>query len=623
MSYAYINERNDNNHLDFIHELYIGETPISLDTETTGLDVFKDTLTLLQVNVNNNIYIYSCNDLGVSFITEIINQIILTNRTVILHNAKFDLKFIYHATKKLITNVHDTQWTETLINAGIGETLYSLATLVEKYVGITLEKEARNLFINNSVITQEMLNYSALDVTYLDIIYNAQMKLIEQAKEVKVYELESKLVPVVMMMEYTGITLDMEAWSILAQTNYDLYVKAKEDLHSLLLGSIDYSKYTNALVCFDALHIPAKTKRDRTALELITGNLEEVVRGKFNFGSHVQMLALLNILGVPITDTNEKTLKDLQNKFEFIARILEFREVEKKNSTYGFTFLENINPVTGRVHTEYFNMGAATGRFSSNRPNLQNIPRDETYRHCFVAPEGRLLLSVDYSQQEFRLAGAVSGEKFVIDAYKAGKDMHTATAAIVFDKGLNDVTKADRNIGKTINFAILYGSTEFGLAYNLKLTVEKGKEIIDKFYNGYPTLASFKRAVEEIIVQRKYSTTPLGRRRYWKESGIFDSPQDVQKLRDKMKREGFNHVIQGGGADITKLALVKLFFENPFGDKFKLLLQVHDEIVAEIDESIKEEAQEFMEKVMCSVEQPFLGEIPAAVEGKALKYWSH
>ncbi len=146
--------------------------------------------------------------------------------------------------------------------------------------------------------------------------------------------------------------------------------------------------------------------------------------------------------------------------------------------------------------------------------------------------------------------------------------------------------------------------------------------VVSGFYNGYPTLTKVKKMVEEKIIDLRYSVTSLGRKRYWKPEPDFSTPKEIVKYRNRIKREGFNHIIQGGGADITKLAIVELRKRNPFGDKFKMVLQVHDEILAEITEDIREGATHFMESIMREVEQPFLGDIPAACESHCAKEWS-
>lgn len=626
MDYSYIKHKNDNNFLEFVHELGQGNSPIGFDTETTGLDCFTDKILLLQFCVNKKIFMFDAVELSHSFLDEVIRAAVDSKRMFIGHNIKFDLKFVYKTFSKLILNTYDTMITEVLINAGVGKTTYSLASLVEKYCGVTLDKEVRkDFFTDFNGFTQENLLYSAMDVAFLTPIYEQQLTRAYDQKLNRTLDLECRLVPVVAMMEYWGVPLDIITWKELADKNHALYIEKEKLLKETLLNRVDFSKYKNALQAIDALIIPEKRKGKRKILEAVVGieEIKAVVMSMFNVGSTYQVTAVLNLTGVPVENTNEKTLKDIRNKYDIVDTILEFREVEKAEDTYGYSFLENINPVTGRIHTEYFNIGAATGRFSSSRPNLQNIKKESEYRSCFVAGEGKSLIAADFSQQEYRLVGAVSKEPVIIQAYKDGLDMHFLTAMNDTGKSASEITKEDRNRAKGINFAIIYGSSEYGLAYNLKIPVEKGKEILEKFYGGYPTLSSFKKAAEDMILKLKYSVTPLGRRRYFEQEPPFADSYEIYKYRRKLCKEGFNHIIQGGGADITKISLVDLFYNNPFGDKFKILLQVHDEIVVEVDDDIKDEALTFVIKTMEAAEQPFLGEIPAKVDGQVAKYWVH
>jgi DNA polymerase-1 len=310
--------------------------------------------------------------------------------------------------------------------------------------------------------------------------------------------------------------------------------------------------------------------------------------------------------------------------FSLIILFLELREQEKKISSFGADYLKHIHPKDGRIHTDYNQLGTYTGRLSSSKPNLQQIPRSQDYRKAFVAKPGYKLIAVDFSQQEYRLVGAISGEQTIIDAYKAGKDMHAATASIVNNIPIEQVTKEQRNRAKSINFAILYGSTEYGLAFNLQIPVKEARQILENFYSGYPTLKEFKTYMESMIVEKKYSVTVLGRRRYWEDKKVFADGEEYIKYNKTIAKEGFNHTIQGSGADATKIALCNIFYNNPFGaENLKILLQVHDEIVCEVKEDLVEEGTKFIVEEMEKAIQPFLGEIPAIAEPAVGDYWIH
>jgi DNA polymerase I-like protein with 3'-5' exonuclease and polymerase domains len=595
---------------------------IYADIETTGLDYFVDEILLFQVMIGKDIYILDVRELGYAFLTGMIRWIGNNSRAV-FHNTKFDLKFIYHRTGFLLENVYDTMTAEAVLLSGSGKQYFSLEELAEKYSDTFMDKEVRKEFINypkDQPFTEKQLNYSALDVKVLEHIYLAQIKQFEETNQNKVIELESNLIPIVAKMEYDGITLNRDEWIKLDRVAR----QHLEELNDKLIPEIaDYAinkfKVNNGLELVSRLKISegTKTKRDRLALESITDLplMKRWICEHINLGSWQQKVAILNMYGVRVTSSNEKIIQKHAAKFPIVSKLLEISGVEKQISQYGESFLKDIHPFTGRVHTEYSTVGTQTGRFSSSRPNLQNVPTDGGYRECFIPRPGYVFISCDYSQQEYRLAGAVSGDPIIIEAYLKGYDMHTATAANFNNKDLKDVTKEERKWGKTRNFEIIYGTTEYGLSKSLKCSIAEALEKLKMYWKGYPRLYKFKEMAEKKIMELGYSVTPLGRRRYNLVKPLLGNSNDYLFWEARVKREGFNHIIQGGGADIIKISMVNLFRNNPFGDKFRILLQIHDELLFEIHESVAKEAGEFIKMEMVNAEQPFLGTIPAVVEG--------
>lgn len=593
---------------------------VGVDTETTGLNCFVDEVLLVQVALDETIFLFNIRKLGIGVLVQLTS--VLSQKKCIIHNAKFDMKFLKNKTGIMLPNVYCTMVAESVLNAGRKLPL-NLAALAYKYCGGFMDKETRNEFIDlppEAEITEDMYRYSAIDVLYLKEIYEAQMVEAEKVHELKVIELEMELVPVVASMEYTGIKLNAEDWIKIESISRERLDMLTIDYKNFLIDKLlEIPRSRTPSVRFYAylMKVPVKTKTKRRHIKLITDRdeIRAWLFDNFNVASTNQVKSTLYELGIELESTDAKVLGPLAEKFDEIKKLLEIREVAKQVSTYGLTFLDNINPVTGRVHTEYFTGGTQTGRFSSSNPNLQNIPTHGGFRECFVPQEGYVFISCDYSQQEYRLAGAVSREPVIINAYKNKSDMHTATAANFFNKPLNEVTKDERSWGKTRNFEIIYGTTEWGLSNSLKSTVEYAKEVLDKYWAGYPTLAAFKEKVEEKILELGYSCTPLGRRRYILEKPMFMTNKEFMTWRSRVLREGFNLIIQGGGADIIKIAMVNLAKKNPWGDKFRILLQIHDELMFEVDKSIVEEAGKFIMEEMVNAEQPFLGEIPAVVEG--------
>ena len=278
--------------------------------------------------------------------------------------------------------------------------------------------------------------------------------------------------------------------------------------------------------------------------------------------------------------TSEDILSGLAKEHQIIRDILEFRQYKKLQSTYVDALPNEINPKTGRVHTVYAQAVAATGRLSSNNPNLQNIPirttRGKEVRKAFIPrDENYVLLAADYSQIELRIIAALSEEETMIEAFKNGEDIHASTAAKVFDIPLSEVTREQRSNAKTVNFGIIYGVSAFGLSNQTDLTRKEAKELIDTYYETYPKLRKYMANQVDFARENGYVETVLNRRRYLKD---INSRNAI--VRGAAERNAVNAPIQGSAADIIKLAMINIFnrFEKE-NFKSKMLLQVHDELV--------------------------------------------
>lgn len=595
------------------------QTPIGLDLETTGLDWSTDKILLMQLSFDNQIYIVDVRKLGYDNLKKLCISLDASKSILIFHNGKFDLKFIIWRTGINFISIYDTQVAEVVLNAGVGKTFYSLKELAEKYCGMVMEKESRMDFVNfpdDKPYTESMLTYSALDVKVLQEIWSKQMWVFENTRQVDVIKLEGDLLPVVAQMEVTGIGIDKDAWLAVEKIAIDKRDSLGKQLKDMIIDFVVGLDVPNALELCKKISIPVKTKKLTKFLEDITDleNVKGWLYDNFNVKSSYQMKAVINLMGVDIPDTNEKTIAKFSDT-PIIALLLSIREVNKQIDSYGKNVIDLVNPVTGKIHTEYSTVGTRTGRFSSKNPNMQQVPRKGGYRECFIPDEGYVFIGVDYSQQEYRLTGAVSREPIIIQAYKDKHDMHIATAAFFYNKSLAEVTKDERDWGKTRNFEIIYGTTEWGLSKSLKCSLDHAKEVLDTYWRGYPTLKKFKDAVEAKILELGFSSTLIGRRRNNPPKPMFYSSGELLKWKAQVLREGFNHIVQGTGADIIKIAMVRIHRENPFGDKLKLILQVHDEVVVMAHKSVMVEAGLFVKNIMEDVEQKFLKDTPAKVDG--------
>jgi DNA polymerase I len=595
---------------------------IGIDTETTGLDPYTNRVLLIQLNVNNKIFLIDVRKLEKRLTQYIIQLLKDSNKLVVGHNLEFDLKMIFNLTGELLTNVYDTMIAEMLMFSGLNYKFPSYKELVDKYCFIEIVKETRESFIDfTGELTNDQLNYSALDVKFLFDIRNKQIKELEKQNQIKILDLENGLVPVFSKMEYDGIWLDKEQWLTNAKLEIITADQRKVKLLDFLFDKIDYSKYKNVLEIAEILSIPVPTKKLRTELENLSVEHGSWIRDNFNINSTYQMRSILKLFEIDVSDTNENTLQKFRDR-PVIQLLLEYRESEKRVSTYGEKFLSNINPVTGFIHTDW-NQLISTGRISSKNPNLQNQPQAQSFRSCYKARPGYKLITADYSQAELRLIGAVSGEVEFIKAFKEEKDLHVLTASILFDKDMKDVTKDERKSGKSVNFGLNYGISAWGLFRKFDVPLEKGELWIEKYFEGYKYIAKFIKLAGEAVIKNYFSVTPYGRKRFFEKKILFRDSKEQYKYEAEIKREGVNHIIQGGIADAVKISMLNIFKNNPFTMyELRILLQVHDELVIEVLEEHVDKAIKFINKTMVDALQSFLGEIPAIVDIHVNDCWS-
>jgi len=597
---------------------------IGLDVVATSLDTFTAKWLLLQLNIDNHLYVLDVRKLGLEQITYLIQLIKDKNILCINHNIKYDIGIIYHYTKELITNVYDTMLAEILIHQGLGKKFPSLSELVMNYFLVSMDKDIRKTFINydKDYFTEEQLLYSALDVKYLFDIRKLQISRLEVQKQLKILDLENSLVPVFCIMEYEGIPIDEKKWL----ENVEKQVKIAENLRKTILdfimNNLKFDKDTNAFDMSMKVAIPVKTKKLTEELKSLSNSFAtDWIKANINLDSPLQVKKIFWGLGIEVENTNEKVLKDYKTKHPLVGLLLDYRDAGKKLSTYGESFLKNINPVTGRIHSEFNQLGTSTGRISSDSPNCQNIPRDSDYRSCFIAPQDCSIMAADYSQAELRLVAQVSGEPEMIKAFLNNEDLHARSATTLFEKLLEDITPDERWYGKTLNFGIVYGISEYGLLYNFGIPLNKGEEYLKKYFNFYSVLDNFIEQAGKMVWKNKYSTTLLGRKRFFEDKKIFKDIFEEQRFLARVKREGVNAIIQGGVADIIKIAMINIARTNPFGDKFKMVLQVHDELVFIVHNSILKEAEEFIKKLMIEAEELFITDIPCLVDVKKGPCW--
>jgi len=500
------------------------------------------------------------------------------------HNLKYDIKVLSNYNMPVKGKLFDTMIAHYLINPDMRHNMDVLAETYLNYQPVSIVdligKKGKNQLSMRVIPIEEQTEYAVEDA---DITLQLKVhftKELEAGNVTKLFtDVELPLVSVLTAMEIEGINIDVDFLKGLSVDLTDdisrleksIYEKAGEEFNIA-------SPKQLGIVLFENMKLVDKPKKTKT-------------------GQYA---------------TGEDILSYLAKDHEIIRDIQEYRQYKKLQSTYVDALPNEINPKTGRIHTQYMQAVAATGRLSSNNPNLQNIPirteRGREVRKAFVPrDENYVLLAADYSQIELRIIAALSEEETMMNAFKNGEDIHASTAAKVFNVDIKDVTREQRSNAKTVNFGIIYGVSAFGLSNQTNLSRSEAKELIETYYETYPKLKAYMASQVDFAREYGYVETVLNRRRYLKD---INSRNAI--VRGAAERNAVNAPIQGSAADIIKLAMItihKRFEKENF--KSKMLLQVHDELVFDAH---KDELEIIKPIIKHEMENAFKMAIPLDVE---------
>jgi DNA polymerase-1 len=339
-------------------------------------------------------------------------------------------------------------------------------------------------------------------------------------------------------------------------------------------------------------------------------------RAEINLDSQAQVTDALLGLGVPVPDTTRAwVLQPLANDYPVVAKLLEYRGVAKSLSSFGENILEFIEPKTGRIHADFRQIGAPTGRFSCSNPNLQQIPHEQEYRRCFRAPAGKKLVIADYSQIELRILADFSDDQRFIDAFVSGEDFHTATAAQVFGIKPDEITADQRSFAKRLNFGIVYGIGASRLAMMTGLTQTEAENMMRRYFGTFSGLDAYLRESGRRVINERTARTASGRLLKLR----FDE-NDRQQIASA-KRYGVNMPIQGTSADILKRAL-RLLHDDIAGTSARLINIVHDEIVVECDAAEADQTAEKLTSAMTRAGAEFVSKVPIKVDVHISDEWT-
>ena len=564
---------------------------IGLDTETTELDPYTSRLRLIQLAAPDGVHIidvdaFANGDLAQSDVLAPLRALLGAPRPIkIAHNAKFDAKFIKHNLGADLGGLFDTLLASQLVSAGDIEERHGLETVAARYLDESVDKSER-LSNWNFELSEAQLEYAARDAA---ILLPLREKLIERLKTqslIKCAQLEFECVPSVVDIELAGFYMHKDRW-----------------LHQLALVEKRRAQLAEEL-------------QEVLAEESAQGSLFGPQRADINLDSHQQLTQALERLGIPVPDsTRNWKLQPLAAQYPVIATLLEYRTVQKALTSYGQNMIELINPVTGRLHADFRQIGAPTGRFSCTNPNIQQVPHAVEYRRCFSGhPEGKKLVIADYSQIELRILAEFSGDTGFINAFNSGADLHRVTAAQVFNVAADQVTPDQRSFAKGLNFGVVYGIGAQRFALMTGLTVTQAEDVLRRYFATYRQLDSYLREAANRAVRERQARTASGRLVRFR----FDE-EDRQQI-SMTQRNGKNTPIQGTSADILKRAL-RLLRDELRETSGKVVNIIHDEIVVEVDADEAEEVARRVERAMCVAGEEYLMTVPVKVETEIACEW--
>ena len=568
---------------------------ICFDTETTGLNPLLAELVGIAFSIKKGEAYYIPIDASVDKAKKQVAQFkdIFedSQKQLIAQNLKYDLAVLKKYDIELKGKFFDTMIAHYLLEPDMK---HNMDVLAENYLGyrpVSIEtligKKGKNQGNMRDVEPEKVAEYAGEDADITLQLKELFEKELEKSGVQSLFEeIEMPLISVLADMEAEGINLDTKALGVFS-------IELGREIESLekriieLAGTqfnVDSPKQLGEIL-FDVLKIDEKAKKTKT--------------GQYS--------------------TSEDTLSKIAEKHEIIPKVLDYRSLKKLKSTYVDSLPELVNPNTKHIHTSYMQTVAATGRLSSNNPNLQNIPirteKGREIRKAFIPRnESHLLLAADYSQIELRIIAALSNDESMIEAFKNGDDIHAATASKVFEVPLKEVDRDMRSKAKMVNFGIIYGISAFGLSQRLGIKRKEAKEIIDSYFEKYPSIKAYMDNSISFAKENGYVETIMKRRRYLKD---INSKNAI--MRGFAERNAINAPIQGSAADIIKIAMINIqkeFKSNNF--KSKLLLQVHDELVFDAHkdelEKIKTIIKEKMEHAVELI-------VPLTVEMDSAENW--
>lgn len=659
---------------------------VQFDTETTGLDCHVNKLTSLQFGYKDfktgetTAIVVDCESIEPEQFKDIIEKSMLVG-----HNLKFDLEFLYNH-RIVPLRLYDTMICEKTLYLGYSpkQVSCSLGSVLQRYTGIELDKSYQSVIASKG-LTKEGIIYAAHDVMYLQDIRKSQIEIAKSRKCINALTVENRFVPAIAYLEWCGVKLDVEKWKKKMQDDkdeYDSYIRQLDDYvrSNTKLNTEFVASYTQGSLFEDvSISVPEVTVKWTSSQQV-----RDVVQ-KLGFSTKT-------------IDKKKKTERDsvMENVLstqkgiddKFLELYFGFKGAEKNVTSYGQQHLNLINPNTGRLHTIFKQFGTVTGRMSSgsgepNRDlalmkhlfakdvryvNLQNLPSKENYgaqcRSCFIAEEGNLFLSCDYSAEESRVQADVWNEKSLLDAFMHGIDTHNLYAKLCFPEELKDIDVKDvkkfhpelRQKAKSAEFAVSYGSDGTSIAANIGMDAEKARDMVSNLLKGMPGMAEFKKQAIRFVAKNGYIVIneTTGHRVYWPEwaewkaesdrmdenfmreyalvhKGTGDAVCEMVRRHNAKSHAWFtknvlNYPIQGGSAIVLKQAAADLFewvVKHGYFGTILFCVFVHDEIDCECPKTIAKPFGKVMQDIMQKASAKYYKKLPIPAECSIGDHWIH
>lgn len=630
---------------------------VELDTETMGLDPYTKELLTVQLGCADFQVVIDCTSVDIHLFKEYMEN---PQRIFLGWNIKFDLKFLYHQ-RIVPLRVYDGYLAEKLLWLGYPAGMHemSLKAASINYLGVDMDKSVRGKIIQTG-LTEDVIVYAAGDVSYLGKIRDKQLVELEKKGLLKAIDFENEFVKCLAYIEYCGAKLDVDKWKIKMATDLNNLEKYEAELNEWVEESEYSSKYCSVNIQGDLFN-----------------GFDTKPRCHINWTSSQQVIPLFEELGLNLKVLDKKTkhykksvdikvVEPQASKSPLIPIYIKYKKAAIIVNTFGQKFLNLINPVTGRIHANFNQLGTDTGRLSSTEPNLQNLPHDAQTRACFVSDKGNRWISADYSGQESYLMASMANDEAMLDELINGSgDLHSLTAKMVFqqiprDMPLKDIKKNFKDLrqeAKGYEFCFNYGGQDSTLIRNYGLDAKRAKEIYENYMSGFAGLKRYQ-DFRRVDVMRKgyillskitghkayiYDYDELKRQMekqddpdFWayyremkQENPECDTVQGVRRLarrKAESEKQSINYPIQAAGALCFKLASIKLFnwlLKNGLLFKVKYCIPVHDEINLEAPDEIAQEVADILVKCMVSAGKPFCTRAHLGADVEVGDHWIH